>query len=73
MQVLEVLHKKGVEGCTTSAMNWAAANGYLETVQWLHENRSEVCLAVREMSAFCGHAACFPCFWRRLTDPDEAA
>lgn len=37
------LHENRREGCTTSAMNFAAAHGHLEIVKWLHENHSEGC------------------------------
>lgn len=30
-------------GCTTAAMDGAAANGHMEVVQWLHQNRNEGC------------------------------
>ena len=36
------LHHNG-ESCTTQAMNWAASNGYLRVVEWLHDNRDEGC------------------------------
>ncbi|KAL3657633.1 hypothetical protein V7S43_017436 [Phytophthora oleae] len=32
-----------LKGCSTEAMDYAAANGHLEVVQWLHMNRSEGC------------------------------
>jgi ankyrin repeat protein len=42
----EVDNDDGPELCTTFAMNEAAANGHLEVVKWLYENRSEGCTAV---------------------------
>lgn len=40
------------QGCTREAMDGAAANGHLDVVQWLHENRQEGC-SIRAMN----HAA----------------
>lgn len=31
-----------MDGCSARAMNWAATDGHLDTVKWLHENRAEV-------------------------------
>jgi len=36
------LHNEN-NSCTADAMNWAAEDGYLEIVKWLHLNRSEGC------------------------------
>ena len=30
------------EGCTERAMDWAARDGHIEVVNWLHENREVV-------------------------------
>lgn len=29
------------ESCTTAAMDWAAGEGHLEIVEWIHGNRKE--------------------------------
>ncbi|OWY97696.1 hypothetical protein PHMEG_00031714 [Phytophthora megakarya] len=34
---------KSIPRCTTNAMDYAAGNGHLLVVQWLHQNRSEGC------------------------------
>lgn len=48
--MLQFLHEldndDGIEVCTTDAMNTAAADGHLDIVKWLHENRSEGCTTV---------------------------
>jgi ankyrin repeat protein len=37
-------------------MHWAARNGHLEVVQWLHENRKEGCtINAMNWAAECGH------------------
>ena len=42
--------------CSTSAMDWAARNGYLDIVQWLHFNRSEGCTtSAMDFAAEFGH------------------
>lgn len=46
LQVLKFLHAEGVEGCTVRAMDWAAGNGHLETVKWLHEIEQVLALAL---------------------------
>lgn len=46
LQVLKFLHAEGVEGCTVRAMDWAAKNGHLETVKWLHEIKQVPTLAL---------------------------
>ena len=43
LETVKWLHKNRSEGCTTSAIDYAAENGHLETVKWLHKNRSEGC------------------------------
>ena len=43
LEIIEWLHEDREEGCTTTAMNWAAGNGHLHVVEWLHENRTEGC------------------------------
>ncbi|CAN0279225.1 unnamed protein product, partial [Hapterophycus canaliculatus] len=39
LSVVEWLHHNRREGCTVSAMNWAAEEGHLSVVKWLHRNR----------------------------------
>lgn len=39
LSVVKWLHSNRNEGCTVSAMNWAAAEGHLDVVKWLHRNR----------------------------------
>ena len=42
--------------CSTLAMDYAAGNGYLEVVKWLHENRSEGCTTdAMDLAAFYGN------------------
>ncbi|KAE9032428.1 hypothetical protein PR003_g4817 [Phytophthora rubi] len=44
--------------CTTGAMNGAAANGHLNVVRWLHENRMEGCtVSAMDLAATNGHLA----------------
>ena len=43
LHMLKLLHKYGIEGCTTETMALACAKGDLDIVIWLHENRSEGC------------------------------
>ena len=43
LEDIKMLHENMSEGCTTDAMDLAAANGHLEVIKWLHENRSEGC------------------------------
>lgn len=48
----------GVErpSCTTLAMDWAAANGHLHVIHYLHEHRTEGCTkAAMDMAANFGH------------------
>lgn len=40
---LELLKSDQAKEFSTSAMDLAAANGHLEVVKWLHENRKEGC------------------------------
>lgn len=43
-------------GCTRAAMNDAAANGHLNVVRWLHDNRTEGCTtAAMDLAAANGH------------------
>ena len=42
LPVLIWLHNRGEE-CTTRAMDYAAMNGHLHVIRWLHENREEGC------------------------------
>lgn len=37
---IKFLHNNNKEGCTVLAMNYAAKDGHLELVKWLHENRT---------------------------------
>ncbi|TMW58645.1 hypothetical protein Poli38472_010204 [Pythium oligandrum] len=39
----KLFHECGAYGCSTGAMDGAAANGHLETVRFLHEHRFEGC------------------------------
>ncbi|OWY92057.1 hypothetical protein PHMEG_00039089 [Phytophthora megakarya] len=41
--MLDWLHKNRSEGCTSAAMDGAAANGNLEMMKWLHENSTAGC------------------------------
>ena len=41
LHMLKLLHKYGIEGCTTETMAWACAKGYLDIVIFLSENRKE--------------------------------
>lgn len=51
--------------CTTDAMDWAAGNGHLDVVHWLHENRSEgSTTAALDMAAERGHLPTV--FWLQL-------
>ncbi|CAN0588131.1 unnamed protein product, partial [Ectocarpus sp. 12 AP-2014] len=36
LPVVQWLHDNRREGCTVSAMNWAAENGHLSVAQFLH-------------------------------------
>lgn len=40
---MDVLKSGQAKEFSTKAMDLAAANGHLEVVQWLHENRNEGC------------------------------
>jgi hypothetical protein len=56
LEIIKILDKKKVEGCTTAAMNWAALYGHLEVVKFLHENRGEGCTtAAMNWAALYGH------------------
>ena len=43
LNVVEWLHENRKEGCTQSAMNWAAMNGHLDVVKWLYKNQTKRC------------------------------
>ena len=44
------------EGCTRNAMDYAARNGYLDVVKFLHNNRNEGCtIKAMDWAARCGH------------------
>ncbi|KAH9146731.1 hypothetical protein AeRB84_009417 [Aphanomyces euteiches] len=56
LAVLQFLHRRRLEVCTTAAMDVAAANGHLEVVQWLHRHRSEGCTTeAMNLAAAHGH------------------
>ena len=55
LQVVQYLTLMGAS-CSSNAMNYAAQYGHLETVKWLHENRSEGCLSsAMELASQNGH------------------
>ncbi|KAL3662041.1 hypothetical protein V7S43_012848 [Phytophthora oleae] len=43
LAIVQWLHSNRTEGCTTRAMDGAAANGNLEMLQWLHHNTEAGC------------------------------
>jgi hypothetical protein len=53
----------GQDGCSTDAMNYAAWNGHLEVVKWLHANRSDGCSEdAVDYAAGYGHLETLKCF-----------
>jgi hypothetical protein len=51
-------HRNRPEGCTTDAMDFAAAAGLLDVVEWLSHNRDEGCTKnAMDMAAANGHLA----------------
>jgi hypothetical protein len=55
IEIVKFLHSLGCK-CTVSAMNNAAKIGCLETLQWLHENRTEGCTKrAMDKAALNGH------------------
>jgi hypothetical protein len=43
LEVVKWLHEHRAGGCTTGAMDSAAANGNFDLVKWLHENTAAGC------------------------------
>ncbi len=43
LETVQYLSLTRFEGCTTDAMDKAAANGHLDVIQWLHDHRDEGC------------------------------
>ncbi|CAM9562127.1 unnamed protein product, partial [Heterosigma akashiwo] len=43
LEVVKFLHHHRAEGCTQSAMDWAAEKGHLDVVEFLDHNRTEGC------------------------------
>ncbi|OQS06654.1 hypothetical protein THRCLA_20322 [Thraustotheca clavata] len=43
LELLKILHERSIGECTKNAMDIAAANGDLDIVRFLNENRSEGC------------------------------
>ncbi|OQR88738.1 hypothetical protein THRCLA_22804 [Thraustotheca clavata] len=41
IDLVQYLYQHRTKGCTTAAMDYAAENGHLNVVRFLHENRSE--------------------------------
>jgi ankyrin repeat protein len=43
LEVVKFLHENRSEGCTVTAIDFAAKNGHLDIVKFVHENRTEGC------------------------------
>ncbi|KAF1795812.1 Ankyrin repeat-containing domain [Phytophthora cactorum] len=55
LEVVQWLHQHREEGCSTLAVDAAAAHGQLNVVRWLCENRSEGCTTAADDAAENGH------------------